>query len=162
MNDKTKLVLKNVGVVFANLEDEGFGRSITVDATDDKVKSAITQWVEDNNIGKGDKAGKPNFKEYEGKFQYSFKLNDRTKFVGLEGLSEKDLGFGATVSVVAKSFQYDNKFGKGTSGNLSAVLVEKGANSSSDSDVAELLGQTVVNDVPDSIDLSAIDEIFPS
>lgn len=139
MDDKTKLTLRNVEVVFANLEDEGFGRSITVNATDKTVKQAITEWVEFNKIGKGDKAGKPNFKEYEDKFQYSFKINDFTRFAGLNGLSEKDLGFGAMVSLIANSFEYDNKFGKGMSGSLSAVVIEKRASTSADADLEELM-----------------------
>lgn len=145
--DNPKLVLRDVAVVFANLEDEGFGRSITVDATDKEVNKAITKWVKDNNIGKGDKAGIPNFKEYEGKTQYSFKLNDFTRFAGLNGLSEKDLGFGARISLVANAFEYDNKFGKGVSGGLSAVVVEKRASTSADGDLEELLnGNEPVNE----------------
>lgn len=142
-----KLVLRGVEVVFANLQDEGFGKSITVLATDLEVKKAITKWVVDNKIGKGDKAGKPNFKEYEGKDQYAFKINDFTRFAGLNGLSEKDLGFGARISLIANAFIYDNKFGKGVSGSLSAVVVEKRASTSADGDLEELLGKAI-----DSID----------
>jgi hypothetical protein len=135
-----KVTLRDAEVVFANLQDEGFGKSITINATDKDVKDAITKWVQDNKIGKGEKAGKPNFKEYEGKIQYSFKINDFTRFAGLNGLSEKDLGFGARVSLTANAFEYDNKFGKGVSGSLSAVVVEKRAQTSADGDLAELLG----------------------
>ena len=136
-----KITLRDVEVVFASIDDTGFGRSITVNATDKDVKKAITEWVEKNNIGKGDKAGKPNFKEYEGKEQYAFKINDYTRFAGLNGLSEKDLGFGARISLVANAFEYDNKFGKGVSGSLSAVVVEKRAATSADGDLADLLGK---------------------
>jgi len=148
MGDKTKLTLKNVAVVFANLDDEGFGRSLTLDASDPKVRGAITQWVKDNNIGKKEKAGVPNFKEYEGKTQYAFKINDFTRFGGLNGLSERDLGFGAQVSIVAKAFDYDNKFGKGTSGALSAILVESRAKTGADEDLASLLNDAPANDAP--------------
>jgi len=135
-----KLTLRDVPVVFANLEDEGFGKSITIDVSDATVKKSITDWVKTNNIGKGDKAGKPNFKEYEGKEQYSFKINDYTRFAGVNGLSEKDLGFGARISLIANAFSYDNKFGKGTSGSLSAVVVEKRVSTSADDDLESLLG----------------------
>lgn len=135
-----KLILRGATVVFANLADEGFGRSITLDATDKEVNKAITNWVKVNNIGKGDKAGRPNFKEYEGKTQYAFKISDYTRFAGLNGLSEKDLGFGATVSLVANAFIYDNKFGTGVSGSLSAVVIEKRASTSADADLEELMG----------------------
>lgn len=140
MEDSIKITLRGAEVVFANLVDDGFGKSITVNATDPATKKAITEWVERNNIGKGDKAGKPNFKEYEGKLQYAFKINDYTRFAGLNGLTEKDLGFGAKVSLTAIAFDYDNKFGKGTSGSLSAVLVEARASTSADDDLQELMG----------------------
>lgn len=143
-----KITLRDVEVVFANLADEGFGKSITVNATDKDVKKAITDWVVKNNIGKGDKAGKPNFKEYEGKEQYAFKINDYTRFAGLNGLSEKDLGFGARISLIANAFAYDNKFGKGISGSLSAVVIEKRAATSADGDLAELLGTPDVVTTP--------------
>lgn len=141
-----KLTLENVEVVFANLVDEGFGKSITINTTDDKIKKAVTKWVADNNIGKGDKAGKPNFKEYEGKLQYSFKINDYTQIAGVNGLTKDNLGYGAKVSLTAKAFDYDNKFGKGTSGVLTAVVVKERAKTGADADLAELLGDEV--DVP--------------
>lgn len=140
MSDRVRL--NNVEVVFANLDDTGFGKSITIKATDPAVVEAITAWVTENKIGKGDKAGVPNFKEYEGKKQYAFKINDYTRFAGLNGLSVNQLGFGARVSLIANAFEYDNKFGKGVSSSLSAVVIEKGADSASDGDLAELLGDT--------------------
>lgn len=140
MQDKKKLKLEHVKVIFSSIVDEGFGRSLTIDATDKDVKDAITKWVKENNIGKGDKAGVPNFKEYEGKEQYAIKISDYTQFAGLNGLTKENLGFGSVVSLVAAAFDYDNKFGKGTSANLSAVLVEERAKTSADADMAELLG----------------------
>lgn len=151
MEEPTKLKLKSATVVFANLSDEGFGRSITIDATDNEVKKQIADWVTRNKIGKGDKAGVPNFKEYEGKLQYSFKMNDHTRFAGLNGLDEYKLGFGAKISLIANAFEYDNKFGKGVSSSLSAVVIEKGANTAADADLEELLsdgGQTAQSDDP--------------
>ena len=157
-----KITLENVEVVFANLVDEGFGKSITVNCTDEKVKKAITKWVEDNKIGKGDKAGKPNFKEYEGKLQYAFKINDYTQFAGVKGLTKDNLGFGAVISLIAKAFSYDNKFGKGTSGALSAVVVMERAKTGADADLAELMGDLPTDDAPEytaedaPIDLNSI------
>jgi hypothetical protein len=136
----TKLRLDDVEVVFANLDDTGFGRSITISATDPEVEKSITEWVEENNIGKGDKAGKPNFKEYEGRKQYAFKIGDNTLFAGVEGLTKNNLGFGSRITLVANAFEWDNKFGRGVSSSLNAVLVKKAANSASDADMAELLG----------------------
>lgn len=137
-HNKEKIYLKNVKVIFANLEDEGFGRSITIDATDKEIKSTIEAWVKENKIGKTN-PGEANFKTYEDVIQYSLRLNDNTKFVGRSGLSEKDLGYGATVSLAANAFDYDNKFGKGVSASLSAVVIEKGKSSGADADIAELL-----------------------
>ena len=159
--DTTKLKLEHVNIVFANLVDDGFGRSLTIDVTDKAVRDKITKWVETNNIGKGDKAGKPNFKEYEGKMQYAIKISDYTRFAGLNGLTKDDLGFSAKVSLVAQSFEYDNKFGKGVSANLSAVLVEERAKTGGDADMADLLGDTqldtVITEVGDElIDLDNI------
>lgn len=138
--DPRKIYLKNVSVVFANLEDEGFGRSITIDATDEDVKLEIEKWVHDNNIGKAPNTGKANFKTYEDRLQYAFKINDSTKFVYAEGLSSADLGYRAEVSLAANAFDYDNKFGKGTSSSLSAVVVHKGKATGADADIEELMG----------------------
>jgi hypothetical protein len=142
-----KLTLKNVKIVFANLEDEGFGRSLTIDATDKEVKGAITKWVEKNKVGKKN-PGVANFKEYEGKEQYAFKISDYTQFAGRNGLTKENLGFGAVVSLVAQAFEYDNKFGKGVSANLSAVVVEERAKTGADADLAELLGEAPNDDAP--------------
>lgn len=144
-NVEQKIKLGGMKVIFANLVDEGFGKSITVDVTEEKYQKAITDWVKANNIGKGANAGKPNFKEYtkDGNttVQYSFKINDNTRFAGLNGLSEQNLGYGATIALVAQAFDYDNKFGKGTSASLSAVVVEKGATTGADADLSDLLSE---------------------
>jgi len=145
--DTTKITLRNAQVIFVSLKDEGFGRSITIDATGKETKDAITKWVVDNNIGKNDKAGKPNFKDYEGKQQYQFKMNDNTRFAGLNGLSEKDLGFGSQISLTANAFEYNNKFGQGIGSSLSAVVVERRSPTSSDADLEELLGDAPKEDV---------------
>lgn len=141
MNDKIKL--NDVKVIFANTKDEGFGRSLTVDVTDQAVQDKISEWVETNKIGKSN-PGVANFKEYKPEegdkvIQYSFKLNDYTKFMGVGGLTQDDLGYGAEVSLIAQAFQYDNKFGKGTSASLTAVLITKAVRTSADDDIDELL-----------------------
>lgn len=142
MEEEARIKLRGVDVIFANLDDTGFGKSITIKATDKTIQDEITTWVGANKIGKGDKAGVPNFKDYEGKKQYSFKINDYTRFAGLNGLGVNSLGFGARISLIATAFEYDNKFGKGVSSSLSAVVIEKGADSASDGDLAELLSET--------------------
>ena len=163
MEDPTRIKLQHVKVVFANLNDDGFGKSITI-SVDPETEKKITQFVTTNKIGKGANAGKPNFKDYEGKKQYAFMISDFTRFAGLNGLDETKLGFGATISLVANSFAYDNKFGKGISSNLSAVLVERGADTKADADLAELmqgLGEPLPSgeDAPfEEIDLADVPE----
>ena len=145
-----KLKLEHVNIVFANLEDEGFGRSITIDVTDKEIQDKISEWVKKNKIGKTT-PGVAKFKEYEGKHQYAFKISDYTQFMGKDGLTKDNLGFGAQVSLIAQAFEYDNKFGKGVSANLSAVLVEARAKTGADDDMAELLG-SLPNDEPQYTD----------
>ena len=143
----TKLKLKNVKVVFYNPEDEGFGTSITIDCTDEGVKKRIVDWVKENNIGK-DNPGVANIKEYtpedgDTTYQFAFKLNEYTKYAGINGLSEKDLGYGAVVDLIAQAYTYNNKFtsGKDRVGqSASAIVVRSGATTGGDADLAELLG----------------------
>lgn len=122
--ENTELVLTHVNVIFAELKDKGFGRSITIDATDPKVKQAITDWVVANNIN----GGTPKFKDYTGKdgktvTQYQLRLSEFTEVDGKNGEDELDLGYGAVVNLKARPFTYDNKFGKGISASLRAVFI---------------------------------------
>lgn len=144
----TKLKLQKVKVIFYNDVDEGFGTSITIDATDENIRKQITDWVKQNNIGK-DNPGVANFKEYtneksgETTIQYSFRINEYTKYAGLNGLSEKDLGYGAVVDLIANAFVYNNRFtgGKDRVGqSASAIVVRSGATTGGDADLQELLG----------------------
>lgn len=156
MAESTKLKLKDVKVIFFNAEDEGYGTSITIDATDEAINKQIADWVKDNNIGK-DEPGVPKFKEYtnektgETTTQFAFKINDYTKYAGINGLSEKDLGYGAVIDLIAQAFEYSNKFtgGKTRVGqSVSAVVVKSGATTGADADLAELLED--VGDTPDT------------
>ena len=143
----TKLKLKNIRVIFYNPEDEGFGKSITIDCTDEAVRKQIVDWVKENNIGK-DNPGVANIKEYKPEegdtvYQFAFKLNDYTKYAGINGLSEKDLGYGAVIDLIANAYTYNNRFtgGKDRIGqSASAIVVRSGASTGGDADLAELLG----------------------
>lgn len=148
MAELSKLKLQNVKVIFYNDVDEGYGTSITIDATKPEIKKQIEDWYKENNIGK-DEPGVAKFKEYtnentgETTIQHSFKINEYTKYAGINGLSQKDLGYGAIIDLIANPFTYANKF----TGNkervgqsISAVVVRSGATSGSDADLAELLG----------------------
>jgi hypothetical protein len=140
-----KLKLQNCSVIFYNGVDEGFGTSITIDATSPEVKDKIASWVKANNIGK-DTPGVAKFKEYspeesdEVTLQYSFRINDFTKYLGLDGLTKEHLGFGAIIDLIANPFSYENKFGKGISASLSAVLIKGKGKTGSDADMEDLLG----------------------
>ena len=144
----TKLKLQKVKVIFYNDVDEGFGTSITIDCTDPTVKKQIEDWVKENNIGK-ETPGVANIKEYtneksgETTLQYAFKINEFTKYAGLNGLSEKDLGYGAVIDLIANAYTYNNKFTKGedrVGQSASAIVVRSGATTGGDADLAELLG----------------------
>lgn len=136
-NNKT-LQLFDIKVIFADLEDRGFGRNIVIDATDEKVQKAISEWVKENNIN----GGEAKFKDYtdkEGKTtkQYTFKLSQYTEFGGADNLNEKAIGFGAVVNLLASAYEYDNKFGKGVSASLRAVYVKEGQVKSALSSIAQ-------------------------
>ena len=132
MEETNKTIqLFDVKVIFADLEDRGFGRNIVIDATDQATQDAITIWVKDNNIN----GGEPKFKDYTTKDgvatkQYTFKLSQYTQFGGKDNLDEKALGYGAIINLLASAYDYDNKFGKGTSASLRAVYVKEGATKS--------------------------------
>lgn len=123
--DNKIIVLTHVNVIFSELVDKGFGRSITIDATDKEVQKSITEWVKANNIN----GGTPKFKEYtnekDGKttIQYNFKLSDYTQINGKDGLGEKELGYGAVVNLQARAYEFENKFGKGISSSLDGIFV---------------------------------------
>lgn len=123
-----EIVLKNVKVIFADLEDRGFGRNIVIDVTDIELREAISKWVKDNNINGGEAKFKPyTTKEGEETFQYTFKLSNYTDFDGDNNLNEKSLGYGAIVNLSASAYEYNNKFGAGISASLRAVYVKQGA-----------------------------------
>jgi hypothetical protein len=139
-----KLKLQNCSVIFFNGVDEGFGTSITINATSPEVKEKIANWVKANNIGK-ETPGQAKFKEYspdesdEVTIQYSFRINDKTKYMGVDGLVKEDLGFGAVIDLIANPFAFDNKFGKGISSSLSAVLIKSKGTTGADADMEDLM-----------------------
>ena len=114
------------------MEDKGFGRNLTIDATESEIQKQISEWVKVNNIN----GGVAKFKDYTNKDgittkQYNFKFSDYTDIAGKE--EETDLGYGAIVNILAKAYEYDNKFGKGISASLASVyVVEPKINSNMD------------------------------
>lgn len=121
------IILKNQKVIFADLEDKGFGKSITI-AVDDATKKQIEKWVKEQNIN----GGEAKFKVYtnentkETTTQYTFKFSKYTQIAP----ADTNLGYGAIINLQARAYDYDNKFGKGTSCSLSGVYVVKPAKNS--------------------------------
>lgn len=131
------LTIKHAKVIFADLEDRGYGRSITIDVTDPELKGLIEDWCKATGVN----GGKANIKEYTNKdgsvtLQYNFKLSKFTEIEYKEGIAER-LGFGAIINLTARAFEYDNKFGKGVSASLAAVFVVEPAVSSKMDALAE-------------------------
>lgn len=130
------LVIKDVPVLFSNFDkDDEFGRSITIDATDQSVRDAITEWVKKNNVGlitsgrnKNEDTYKPepNFKEYNDTIQYTLKLNKNTNpafKTECGDASLRDVRYTARISLVAQAFKFDNKFGSGISASVISVAL---------------------------------------
>lgn len=148
-SDPAKLKLNGAKVVFyTGPEDEKakeFGTSITI-ALDPESKKIVEDFYKTNNVGKnGDpNKGKANIKEYTNEEtgvtteQLSIKFNEHTQFAGLKGLGQDDLGYGATINLIAKAYEY-KKFGGGIAVSASAIVVTKGAASNNDADLAELM-----------------------
>lgn len=130
-----ELILKHAKVIFSELTDKGFGRSITIDVTDPEVQKAINDWAEKNGIT-------PKFKDYTNKDgettkQYLVKFSDYTQIAGKDGLGESNLGYGSIVNINIRAFEYNNKFGKGVSSAASAVFVVEGKVNSTMDKLAE-------------------------
>lgn len=131
------LTIKHAKVIFADLEDRGYGRSITIDVTDPELADLIKDWCKATGVN----GGKANIKEYKDKdgnvtLQYAFKLSKYSDIQYKEGIAER-LGYGAIINLTARAFEYDNKFGKGVSASLAAVFVVEPAVSSKMDALAE-------------------------
>jgi hypothetical protein len=139
---QSKIKVVNAEVIFANLVDEGFGTSLTIKLTPELEKQ-ITEFWKTNNIGNEKTViGEPNIKEYEGTRQLSLKINEHTKFAGLNGLTTDNLGFGARINFFLNAFEYSNKFTKGktyTGASISAVVILEGKRTGADADLSDLL-----------------------
>ena len=132
---KNRIKLENAEIIFANLEDKGFGTSLTIKVTDE-IEKQLTDFWKENKIG-NDKTviGVPNFKEYEGTKQISLKINDSTKSAGVNG---------ARFNLFLNFFEYNNKFTKGKTyygASVSAYVVLSGKKTGSDADLSDLLSE---------------------
>lgn len=142
--DNTKIIiLKGVKVIFSELVDKGYGRSITIDATDAKTQDAIKAWAKANKVNGGTAKFKEYTNEKDGKTttQYNFKLSDYTQIGGRtvddKTYGEKELGYGATINLQARAFEYKNKFGEGISASIDGIYILEPAKNTVMSNIAE-------------------------
>ena len=159
LQDPKKLKLTGAKVIFhTSPEDEKaaeFGTSITIELTPD-MKAEVEKFAKENDLGKnGDpNKGKANIKQYTNEEtgvttdQFTVKYNDKTQIAGVNGLSQKDLGYGAVINLIANAYEY-KKFGGGVAMSASAIVVTKGSASSTEADLDELmsdLGDEITED----------------
>ena len=133
-----ELIIKNAKIVFADLEDKGYGRNIVIDATDEKLQKQIETFYAENNIGDG----APKFKDYTNKDgkttkQFTLKLSEYTDSEGKDGLGAGDLRYGAIVNILVHTYEWDNKFGKGTSARVQSLFVVEGGVKTNMAKIAE-------------------------
>jgi hypothetical protein len=131
-----ELTLKHITVLFTELEDKGFGRNITIDATDDSIRSQIEEWANANDIT-------IRIKDYKTKSgdvvkQCQIKLSKFIRIAGKESAwGENNLGYGAIINMIVSAYEYDNKFGKGKSCSISNIFILEPAKNSKMDSIAE-------------------------
>lgn len=133
-----ELIIKNAKIVFAELEDNGFGKNIVIDVTDKELQDLISDFYKAAKIGDG----KPKFKDYTNKDgettkQFTLKLSEYTDIDGKDGLGAKDLRYGAKVNILVRTYEWDNKFGKGISARAQSIYVVEGGVKTNMSKIAE-------------------------
>lgn len=131
--EANELILKHVKVLFVQLdEDNKFGTSITIDASEPDVRDQIIKWCKENKLSE------PKFKEYTNEktnvttIQYSMKL---AKFVNIN--DKEALGYGAIVNILARAYDYENTFGKGISKSVTNIFVVEGKKNTGMDKIAE-------------------------
>lgn len=138
------LNLKGVKVLFTEYNNADFGSSITLDVTDDSVRTEVEKFYTENNINKG----VAKIKEYtntetgETTKQYTIKLAEFVEVLPegaektgiIRGIDEvakvaRDikLGRGATINIAIRPYEYNNTFGTGISASAVAIVIVKGA-----------------------------------
>ena len=139
-----KIKVENAEIVFANLTDTGFGTSLTIKVTPE-IEKQISDFWKENKIGNEKTViGVPNYKMYEETKQINLKINESTKFAGLNGLTTENLGFGSRVTFFLNCFEYNNKFTKGKTFNgasVSACVILSCKKTGADADLSDLLNE---------------------
>ena len=163
-----KLTLKSVTVKFVNNEKSKYGESFAVLVDehidgepeecegDSSAVEAITKWVKDNKIGRGDKAGKPQFSTFDKEEVHStyfyFRPSWDTEYTDLNGetLSFNDIKPGSIISLAARAFPYSyTDAGETVSGvthKLTSVIVMKMGKNTAWEDTQGLLAELVAHE----------------
>ena len=133
-----ELIIKNAKIVFAELEDKGFGKNIVIDVTDKELQDLITDFYKAEKIG----SGKPKFKDYKNKDgnttkQFTIKLSEYTDIEGKDGLDAKDLRFGAVVNILVRTYAWNNTFGEGISARAQSIFLLEGGAKTNMAKIAE-------------------------
>jgi hypothetical protein len=133
-----ELIIKNAKIVFAELEDKGFGKNIVIDVTDKELQDLITDFYKAEKIG----SGKPKFKDYTNKDgkttkQFTIKLSEYTDIEGKDGLDAKDLRFGAVVNILVRTYAWNNTFGEGISARAQSIFLLEGGAKTNMAKIAE-------------------------
>lgn len=134
-----ELIIKHANIIFTEFEDKGFGQNITIDVTDPTIRGEIQNWITANNIN----GGKMKIKEYTSKEgvttqQFQIKLSKFLKIAGKDSSwSQQQIGYGAVVNLILRAFEYNNKFGTGTSFAVNNIFIVEPAKDTSLSKIAE-------------------------
>jgi len=133
-----ELIIKNAKIVFAELEDKGFGKNIVIDVTDKELQDLIIDFYKAEKIG----SGKPKFKDYTNKDgkttkQFTIKLSEYTDIEGKDGLDAKDLRFGAVVNILVRTYAWNNTFGEGISARAQSIFILEGGAKTNMAKIAE-------------------------
>lgn len=145
--DLQKVTLKNITILFSNLNDPKYGNQITLDVTDEGVQEAIRKFYLDNKFAK-----EPAFKKYvspktnQTTVQWSVKLSKFLTFytpfgdeLKLESLTSADIERGTKISTVIYAYDYKNNFGEGVT-CAATIIASKGrpVTSSREDDLKEI------------------------
>ena len=142
---KDSLILRQAKVLFyQEVSDNGYKPSITIEVTQENHPLLEKFWS-DNKIGKSGQSvpvGQMNLKEHNGTYQLAIKLSPSTKYAGISGLKQSDIGFGAIVDLYISAYEYSNAFTGGRTFvgvSVSSVLITQAAQTGGQQTLQELL-----------------------
>lgn len=136
--ETSKLVLKNVKVLFFHQNDPKFGSTITIDATEPAVAKAIEDFTSAN--GMNSKIKEHTAEDGTKSNRATIKLASFVKIVDKD-LNETNSGlsYGATVSLQVSAYDYEGNFGSGKSASVTHIMVIEPAFNKDDKVFQELV-----------------------